>query len=220
MKPPALQPVECSQAHPKAKTNTIYKRITAKVQRLKMKSWVEIIVSGRSIEYRIRQDDLLDASRLDGCYALKTDVPKQDLSKEDVHARYKDLALVEHAFRTCKTGHLELRPIHVRLKEHTRAHVFIVMLAYRLVQELARCWRDVDTTVEEGIAELSRISAIEIRANGKTCGWRIPEPGEMGSQLLQKLEITLPKGMPSKGIKVSSRKKPTSWRKPATRKTS
>jgi transposase len=47
-----------------------------------------------------------------------------------VHDRYKDLASVEQAFRTCKTVHLEVRPIFLRLEARTRAHAFVVMLAY------------------------------------------------------------------------------------------
>ena len=42
---------------------------------------------------------LTEAARLDGCYALRTDLPKTVVAKEIVHARYKDLAQVEWAFR-------------------------------------------------------------------------------------------------------------------------
>ena len=45
-------------------------------------------------------------------------------SKETIHDRYKDLALVEQAFRTGKTVELEARPIHVRLATRTRGHAF------------------------------------------------------------------------------------------------
>jgi len=71
---------------------------------------------------------LQEASRLDGCYVLKTDLPESAASKEVVHARYKDLAQVEQAFRTCKTAHLETRPIYVRTAAHTRGHVLVVSL--------------------------------------------------------------------------------------------
>jgi len=47
-----------------------------------------------------------------------------------VHSRYKDLAMVEKSFRMSKTGHLELRPIHVRTEKSTRGHVFAIMLTY------------------------------------------------------------------------------------------
>lgn len=206
------------ETHPKAKVTTIFKRVTGKAQRLKMKAWITITTCGRKIGYEVQADGLQEAERFDGCYVLKTDVPMGKMSKEEIHSRYKDLALIEQTFRTCKTGHLELRPIHVRLGDHTRAHVFIVMLAFRLVQELRKCWWDVDVTVEEGIAELSRISAVEIRIKGKTTGWKFPQPSELGQQLLEKAGVKLPKGMPSKGIKVTSRKKPKDWRKPASGK--
>jgi len=37
-----------------------------------------------------------------------------------VHDRYKDLACVEQAFRTCKTAHLEVRPIFLPDFDSTR----------------------------------------------------------------------------------------------------
>ena len=61
----------------------------------------------------------------------------------------QDLASVEHGFRTCKTGHLEARPIFVRLQSRTRGHVFVVMLGDPKAQGFACgfgdpwpiCWR-------------------------------------------------------------------------------
>jgi hypothetical protein len=38
--------------------------------------------------------------------------------------------MVETAFRTCKTSHLEVRPVFVRTEANTRGHVLVVMLAY------------------------------------------------------------------------------------------
>jgi len=70
------------------------------------------------------------------CYYLTTNVSVDITDKDEVHSRYKDLAMVEEAFRTCNTGHLELRPIYVRKSGRTRAHVFVVMLSYLSVREL------------------------------------------------------------------------------------
>src|SRR5436190_127952 len=42
----------------------------------------------------------------------------------------KALATVERAFRSLKSVDLNVRPIHHRLPERVRAHVFLVMLAY------------------------------------------------------------------------------------------
>ena len=53
---------------------------------------------------------LVEVSKLDGCYALKTDLPTVLADKEMIHDRYKDLALVEKAFRTCKTARWRCGP--------------------------------------------------------------------------------------------------------------
>ena len=65
---------------------------------------------------------LQQIEQLDGCYVLKTDLSPTAASKELIHDRYQDLALVEWAFRTSKTVQLEMRPIHVCLASRTRGH--------------------------------------------------------------------------------------------------
>lgn len=110
---------------------------------------------------------LQQTAQLDGCYVLKTDLSPAAASKELVHGRYKDLALVEWAFRTRKSVQLEIRPIHLRLANRTRAHAFVVMLAYQIVKELASCWRSIDLTVQEALQELSALCAIEVSIAGK-----------------------------------------------------
>ena len=68
---------------------------------------------------------------------MKTDLSQAASSKDIVHDRYKDLALVEWAFRESKTVHLEMRPVNVRLETRTRGHAFVVMLAYSIIRALA-----------------------------------------------------------------------------------
>ena len=86
-----------------------------------------------------------------------------------MHDRYKESTLVEQAFRTCKTAHLETRPIYVRTAEHTRGHVLVVMLAYLIRREPSRAWTSSDITVEEGLHQLQTLSSIEIRVEGGGC---------------------------------------------------
>ena len=68
----------------------------------------------------------------------KTDLPVEAADAETIHGRYKDLAKVERAFRTMKTGLLEVRPVYVRRADHTRAHVLVVMLAYLLTRDTGK----------------------------------------------------------------------------------
>ena len=128
-------------------------------------------------------------------------------SKETVHTRYKDLSLVEWAFRTSKTVELEMRPVHVRLASRTRGHAFVVMLAYRIVQELARRWSRLDTTVEEGIDELATLCAMEVKIGTHKAVNQIPAPSDSNSALLAAAEVTLPEVLPSRGVRVATRRK-------------
>lgn len=134
-------------------------------------------------------------------------------SKELIHARYKDLALVEWAFRTSKTVQLEMRPIHVRLATRTRGHALVVMLAYRVIQALAQYWHALDVTVAEGLQELEALCVTDIVLDNGTRFHRIPQPRPLSQQLLEAAEVKLPTVLPSKGVQVVTKKKLTSRRK-------
>src|SRR5215813_13732591 len=69
-------------------------------------------------------------SALDGIYVLRTNVASARLDREQTLLAYKRLATVERAFRSLKSVDLKVRPIHHRLPERVRAHVFLAMLAY------------------------------------------------------------------------------------------
>jgi hypothetical protein len=47
---------------------------------------------------------------------------------------------VERAFRTLKSVDLQVRPIHHRLEDRVRAHIFLCMLAYYVRWHLERAW--------------------------------------------------------------------------------
>ena len=152
--------------HPRAQVTTALKKIEERAAKLKISKWIIATAKEREITIQVDNNLLAEESKIDGCYVLTTDL-KKEVNKETVHARYKDLAKVEWAFRTSKTVELELRPIHVRLADRTRGHALIVMLAYRIVQELANRWKNIELTVPEGINELSQVCAIEMRVNNK-----------------------------------------------------
>jgi transposase len=200
------------QEHTKAKGEVALNKITGKIQRLQASEWLSATLENRVITLTTDKDALSDESKLDGCYAIKTDLSKEIASKETVHTRYKDLTHVEMAFRTSKTVELEMRPIHVRLASRTRGHIFVVMLAYKIVQELAKRWREIDITVEEGIKELSTLCAIEIEMNGTGMVNQIPEPRASIKKLLKAANVRLPATLPSRGIIVSTKKKLTDSR--------
>lgn len=193
--------------HPKAKTEVQRRALEAKAKKLKAASWASVVTEERVLSIRLDEVARNEAARFDGCYVIKTNLPASAASKETVHDRYKDLTLVEQAFRTSKTVELEIRPINVRLESRTRGHAFVVMLAYRIAQELARRWSQLDLTVQEGINRLSTITSQDVIIKGKVAYQTIPEPSQSNRQLLVAARITLPPVLPSRRVTVTTRKK-------------
>jgi len=193
--------------HTRARVEVALRKINERRVKLKIDQWVTGSASGRSLSLRTDEEALAEVEKLDGCYVLKTDLGKGLADKETVHARYKDLALVERAFRTSKTAELEMRPIHVRLATRTRGHALVVMLGYVMVQELSRRWCEIDVTVEEGIKQLTTLCATELHVHGRPRCNRIPEPRQSIQELLAAAEVRLPDAVGCKGIKVATRKK-------------
>jgi transposase len=123
--------------HPQAQVKTALGNVWKKIEKLKLEKWLSVSTvspeEARRLKLIVDEKALEESKRLNGCYVLKTDVSREMSPKEEIHECYKDLALVESAFRTCKTVSLELRPLHVRLSTSTRGHVFVVMLAYMII---------------------------------------------------------------------------------------
>ncbi len=196
--------------HRRASLQCALKAVRKEIEKLKLGGWVSAVQArpgSRSLRLETDAEALAEETKLDGCYVLKTDLEPEQASKELVHARYKDLALVEQAFRTSKTVELEMRPIHVRCEQSTRGHALVVMLAYRLVQELARRWAPLDLTVGEGLRQLSTLCATEVVIDGVPRAQTTPKPREDIAPLIELAGVRLPEVFCSRGIKVATKKK-------------
>lgn len=193
--------------HPRANAPGAWQKLVARAKTLRIADWVELTVVERSMTLTINEDAQTEAAKLDGCYVLKTDLTPAQAKKELVHDRYKDLASVEHAFRTCKTAHLEVRPIFLRLEARTRAHAFVVMLAYQIIQYLACCWSTLDFTVEEGLHALATLCLVEVSPTHAPSYHCIPTPRDAIARLLHCADIKLPKAFSLSGTRVSTKKK-------------
>lgn len=189
----------------KAKLRSAKKDIQKWLKKLFLDEWVKLENDRRHLRLEIDEGALAEKSRLDGCYVYKTNLCAKEYSPQTVFERYKDLALVEWAFRTCKTTHLDLRPIYVRTADNTRGHVFIVMLAYMLVKELSQAWKEINLTVEEGLDALACISRTDAHLpNGQTIAY-ILSPDEISKRLLDELRIKPPASIEESPARVVSR---------------
>jgi hypothetical protein len=199
--------------HPRANAQGALQKLVARAEKLRIADWVELTVAERAMTLTIKEDAQTEAAKLDGCYVLKTDLTPAQAPKEMVHDRYKDLASVEQAFRSCKTVHLEVRPIFLRLEARTRAHAFVVMLAYQIIRSLASCWSAFDVTVEEGLHALMTLCLVEVAPKNAPSYHCLPTPRDAIARLLHSADITLPKVFALSGTRVSTKKKLQSERR-------
>lgn len=193
------------QEHPRAKAETATKRIAEKVKKLKVDGWISVQEQDRRLTLVFDNDALAKESELDGCYVIKTDLQQAVCNAQKIHDRYKDLALVESAFRTCKSN-LELRPVYVRLEASTYGHVLVVMLAYMIRRYLDQKWASLYLTVEEGLRSLSTLTLQEVTMQGQLPFQIIPEPRKKNKEMLNVLGIELPKILPISKARVVTRK--------------
>ncbi len=200
------QKVKYLAEHPRAKVDVARRVVEEKGKKLKINTWVSVNTQGREVSLEIKDTELEEEEKLDGCYVIKTDLSVETASKQTAHDRYKSLSEVEWAFRTMKTTLLHLRGIFVRKANRTRAHVFTIMLAYLIAYHLRRFWQDVEVTIEEGIGELSSLCATEVII-GDVRVQTVPAPREQGELLLKRANVTLPDAIPCRKVNVFTRKK-------------
>jgi hypothetical protein len=143
--------------------------------RWRMRKHFQVEITDTSFAFARKQDEIAAEAALDGIYVLRTSVPESELSAADVVRAYKQLKEVERAFRTLK-GPLELRPIHHRLEDRVRAHVFLCMLAYYLACHLRRAWKPLLFDDEQPparpdpVAKAKRSPQAEQKARSKRTG--------------------------------------------------
>jgi hypothetical protein len=115
--------------------------------------------------FEIDEAKVAEDARYDGKWVLRTNT---DLDTVEVALQYKQLWMVEHWFRSCKSL-LQTRPIFHKRDETIRGHVFCSFLALVLRQELesrleARGhefeWADV-------ISDLDQLEMVKVEQNGK-----------------------------------------------------
>jgi len=198
---------EYFQEHRKAKVEIAIKDINKKIESLKVGNWLSVETNGRNLHLAVNKEKLKEESVLDGCYVIKSNLLSEAINKNTIHDRYKDLALVEMAFRNCKTTFLEVRPVHVRKEKSTRGHVLTVMLSYKIIRHIEKAWRGFDLTVQEGVDQLSTLCSTEVKIKDEQSVIKIPKPRQKSKELLDALDIRMPEVLPKRRIKVDTKKK-------------
>ena len=169
--------------------------VGAEANRYKVKKHFTLEIADEHFDYRRKQAQIAEEAALDGFYVLRTSVPEEELAAGEVVRSYKALAQAERAFRTLKGRELEIRPIHHRLEERVRAHVFLCMLAYYLEWHLRQAWTPLTFEDEyppvgaDPVAKAERSAAAKRKASTKRTA--AGEPCHSFRSLLKQLSLVV-----------------------------
>ena len=112
------------------------------VNQYKVAKHFELTIAQAALSWARKHDSIASEAALDGVYIVRTSVPATQMAAPECVRSYKSLANVERAFRSIKTIDLKVRPIHHRLENRVRAHIFLCMLAYYVEWHLREAWRE------------------------------------------------------------------------------
>jgi transposase len=137
-------------------------RVGKMLGRFKVGKHFQLTINDDEFAYERDEERIQREACLDGVYVIRTSVESETLAAEKTVASYKRLSAVERAFRCMKNIDLKVRPIHHRLENRVKAHVFLCMLAYyvewHMRQALAPLIHD---DIDKKGAEAERESVVE-----------------------------------------------------------
>jgi Transposase DDE domain len=111
--------------------DTIALRVGKVIGHYKVAKHFTLTITEDSFTFSRNEQAIAAETALDGIYVLRTSLPADTLTDNDIVLRYKGLEDVERFFRTLNSE-LDVRPIRHRLADRVRAHMFLRMLSYYL----------------------------------------------------------------------------------------
>lgn len=172
------------EKRPLAGKDKIGIRVGKVLGKFKMAKHFEIEIEEEIFSFRRNEASIKEEASLDGIYVIRTSVPQKAMSTDETVGAYKSLSQVERAFRCMKTVDLKVRPIHHRLAERVKTHVFLCMLAYyvewHMRERLASILFDDHDPEEAGknrqsmVAPAQRSSAAKRKARNKITDEGLP----------------------------------------------
>ncbi len=126
------------------------------INRTKMAKHFTLTITDTALAFARKDDAIAAQAALDGLYIIRTSVSPERLDAACCVRHYKSLSQVERAFRSLKTVDLKVRPIHHRLSDRVRAHIFLCMLSYYVEWHLKEAWRELLFADEDQAARATR----------------------------------------------------------------
>jgi transposase len=150
------------------------------------------------LSWSLKEEKVKQEQRLDGCYIIRTDAPKDVLDKDEVVQGYRNLQKVEQAFKNLKTVSLEIRPMYHKTDERLKSHIFLSTLAYYIqwsaMQRLKPLFdqdgkfKEKRWTFEIILERLKSIRMTEVLIDGIVIKNEISQPDQEQQQILDLLD--------------------------------
>jgi len=131
-------------------------RVGKVVNKYKVAKHFTLEIEDERFAFARRENQIAAEAALDGVYVIRTSLPAEQMSAADTVRSYKALSDVERAFRSIKTIDLKVRPIHHRLADRVRSHIFLCMLAYYVEWHMREAWRPLLFADEDQEAKRTR----------------------------------------------------------------
>ena len=145
------------------------------INKYKMAKHFDLDIKNDALSFQRKSDSIAAETALDGIYIIRTSVSTDRMNSADCVRSYKLLVHVERAFRSLKTIDLKIRPIHHRLADRVRAHIFLCMLAYYVEWHMREAWRELmfadpdqdAKKTRDPVAPAKRSKAAEIKVTSR-----------------------------------------------------
>ena len=131
-------------------------RVGKVINTYKVAKHFQLEIHDDRLEFSLKEAQIAAEAALDGVYVIRTSVPPERLDAADTVRSYKQLSVVERAFRSLKTLDLKVRPIYHRLEDRVRAHIFLCLLAYYVEWHMREAWRPLLFADEDQAAKRTR----------------------------------------------------------------
>jgi transposase len=138
-----------------------YKRGTITKENINKRGYNKFLEISDNIEVTINEQKIIEDSQWDG---LKGYITNTDLLPANVYEQYRDLWIIERAYRITK-GTLEMRPMFHFTPRRIEAHVCICFVAYKVYKEMERILKSsgINLSVDKVLNIAKTITTLKIK---------------------------------------------------------
>ena len=159
------------------------------------------VIDNDSFTINFNQSEFDKTRSLCGKYVIYTNVPVQEMTKEQVRAEYKNLQKVEHAFRDLKSDNISIRPVYHCNENQTRGHVQLCMFAYAIIKSMEnklfpflKEYNQTNKTqlaFDDLLSELKNIKMCELTIGNRVKSTQLPKLNKLQKKILEVLNVKI-----------------------------